>query len=90
MTSDWGRFAGSPSSSGPRAISGFEEMCLIRWSAAIRWRRSSSWKIVSDGLWPGRKWTFSVRSRISIVSPSCSSRVTVTFAPQARKAAETD
>ena len=28
-------------------------MCLIRWSAAIRIRRSSSQKTVSEGLWPG-------------------------------------
>ena len=37
-----------------RASSGFEEMCAIRWSAASSMRRDSSWKTVSDGLWPGR------------------------------------
>ena len=54
-----------------RAISGFEEMCAIRWSAAIRIFRSASQKSVSEGLWPGRSWTSSERSRSSSSSPSC-------------------
>ena len=42
---------------------------------------------MSDGLCPGRKCTSSVRSRSSIVSPSCSSRVTVDLrAPGAERA----
>ena len=68
-----------------REISGFEEMCLIRWSAAIRIRRSASQKRVSEGLWPGRSWTSSVRSRSSSGSPSARGRVTFAFEPQARK-----
>ena len=62
-------------------------MCLIRWSAAIRIRRSASQKTVSVGLWPGRWSTWSVRSRSSIVSPSRSGRVTFAFAPPAAERA---
>ena len=46
-------------------------MCLIRWSAASRIRRSSSQKTVSEGLWPGRCWTSSRRSPSWRSSPSC-------------------
>ena len=45
---------------------------------------------MSLGLWPGRKATSKVRSRSSTRSPSRSTRVTSTRAPQARKARETD
>ena len=64
-------------------------MRAIRWSAQIRIRRSASQKSVSDGLWPGRCWTSSVRSRSSSASPSRSGRVTRAAAPQPRKLAET-
>ncbi len=43
---------------------------MIRWSAAIRMRRSASQKTVSEGLWPGRYWTSRVLSRSSSSSPS--------------------
>ena len=45
---------------------------------------------MSVGLWPGRWKTSNERSRSSIVSPSCSTRVTSARAPQARNARETD
>ena len=62
---------------------------MIRWSAAIRILRSSSQKTVSEGEWPGRCSTCSVRSRSSSVWPSRSGRVTFAFDPQARNAEET-
>ena len=86
MTSAFGRSV-EPSSG--RESSGFEEMWAIRWSAQIRIARSASQKTVSEGLWPGRCWTSSVRSRSSSSSPSASGRVTFAAEPQPRKLAET-
>ena len=48
--------------------------------------RSSSQNTVSDGLWPGRCSTCSVRSRSSSVSPSRSGRVTRPLEPNALNA----
>ena len=70
-----------------RVISGLEEMWASRWSAAIRIRRRSSQKTVSEGLWPGRCRACRVRSRKSIASPSASGRVTAHVRAPAAEAA---
>ena len=51
--------------------------------------RRSSWKTVSEGLWPGRWRTRSVRSPSTSSEPSASGLVTSTAEPQARKPADT-
>ena len=56
----------------------------MRWSAPSTILRSASWKIVSDGEWPGRCRTRSVRSRSRSSPPAASGRVTVAAAPQLR------
>jgi hypothetical protein len=57
-----------------RAISGLDEMRLMRWSPPRTIPRRSSWKSVSEGEWPGRCRTRRVRSRRSSVAPAGSGR----------------
>ena len=73
-----------------REISGLEEMWAIRWSPPISSRRSRSWNSVSEGEWPGRCSTWSVRSANVSSEPSASGLVTLVEPPQARNERDTE